>query len=386
MFSKSIVRPMSGVLVVCLVLMGITCMPNRAYASTTDVQDFKTLTEMAQNLGGDYAELGIDVETLLRILTYTSEDFEAPSGLQSAPQFNTQSLDIQVNTTSSGAGYINWINGVVNNMFLADPPSDNEARLRLDYIYEKFNSFYTASKYDSLEETYLRYLYISHFIDNPQYTYSGGSSVYHSSFANSYTHIISLNDISYYDSFLAYQQNAYLLDTVGYAVNAVNTIKSVIQNNNMTVADFTSAVGNEFQLVAQMEYEIVSTLTTTYDLSYDAASALYHSCLATLAQDYNNISVEDMQTRLYTQATDYISSDTPIDVVELHGTMFEAFQGIVNNTVMTRFAGGVIGAVCLSMDSLETAYHMGAVLNLAVSRHFRVADRMLIYYGLDPLP
>jgi hypothetical protein len=289
-------------------------------------------------------------------------------------------------STQSGSS-IDWIAGAVNNMYLANPPaSTTEQKLRLQYVQHVFDTVYTASKYQNQAQIYNTYLYVSHFIDNPQYSYSEGNGVYHSSFNSYHTELISAGDKSAYNAFVDYQTNAYLFDSIGTAVESYSAVKAYCNREGISFTDFTDElVGESAELVNYLE-DLVTTLQDQLDLTESAAYELIGKCMDTLAKDFRNIPVDEMSDALYEQIEDYADTASPILITNLSGTIFEAFEGIINNCAMASMCRNLIASIYLSIDTYEASFHIGSVLNLAATRSGRFGERIFIYYGLDPLP
>lgn len=134
------------------------------------------------------------------------------------------------------------------------PETPQEQNGRIKYVTQvalnRYGSMYNSSVFDA----YVLYLYMSHYIDNPNYTKNNPG------FDNIYAYVITVDDINAYDNFIA-QSNFSMFSS--NLVNFVSEFKSAVSNVN----DLKTAVSTGKTIS-------INTMSTLYELdSFSAEEA-----------------------------------------------------------------------------------------------------------------
>lgn len=314
----------------------------------------------------------------LRITDYTSEDIKTSGN---SIEENQPMVALSSSYPSWG-GFIDSLSGILKGM----PPEDDEQPKRLSYVNQVFNTHYNKPKYESNTDKYQTYLYLSHFVDNVHYSYnSNNSSVHHSSFNSYLTHIIGAQDIAAYNTFLDYQQHAFLMTSVSGSINSFNNLKDKMNELDLSTQELIDEINSDRAHGIGRVNELTQQVAEDLDITASEAKELVNNLLNLTAKSYKELPVDEMSERLYEQIEEYTETNS-IQFVDLSGTVIEAFEGLINDVATLRHTGGMIAGSCLALDAVANAYHFGALGSLRSTFSGRYGQRIYIEYGLIPWP
>lgn len=232
------------------------------------------------------------------------------------------------------------------------PETPQEQNDRIKYVTQvalnRYGNMYNSTAFDA----YVLYLYMSHYIDNPNYTKSNPG------FDNIYAYVITSDDISAYENFIA-QSNFSMFSS--NLVNFVSEFKSVVSSVN----DLKNAVSTGKTIS-------INTMGALYELDSFSAeeTANRADLIATSFKNHyaDSVSTTDLLNAIY---ADLEAEDISRQYID---TCVTGFLGVLAGTT-TMFGIGLSISLCY-YNVYMNLYDQVRLTALHYSLSGRVAGRL----------
>jgi len=272
--------------------------------------------------------------------------------------------------------------------YSGNPPGDNhEQALRIEYLMNVLNRDYSASKYSSVRDKYMAYLYISHFIEDQNYNYGGGDSVTSSIWNSSYPHIICAYDITTFNSFLNYTQHSYMIGCMGKALSAADHIQTAITSYGMTRQEIINYIDDKGTFDEIDLAEVYNTLVSGGMSAGDAKNAIEQAFTIAETNYGDAEAIQEISDLIYSALENMTNTlFMPSEITSMSDTLSFCFAGLAEDIFMANMAGGIISGVSHSMAAISKGYMLAGMTTLYATLSARKADRLWIYLGFDVKP
>ena len=256
-----------------------------------------------------------------------------------------------------------------------NPPHDaREQASRMSYIMNVYDKYYNDGKHD--RATYLTYLYISHYTENINYDRTATTPNFNQIFA----HIISKNDIVYFNRFIENSQFADAANAIKRASDVRDSVKGIfgLAGNAADLA----CQGIEYAEINYIDaYENLKSTIDAMGLSEDEQEALLKKMKDIYKENYSNsVSESEIIDKMNIQLAEVGGGE---QLAKKYATLMST---ILKNSANVDILGSALSCTVAAVDLLSTGVSAANLAQLYNSYSVRRADRASIYYGLDPLP
>lgn len=216
-------RIFSVMLATCLVIVSVVSRPMyevHAADSKINPDDLKVVLDDITVAGQAWESIGFDSEDIAEIMQLTRKDEMYDQTINE----RVHSLSLETEETVELQNALEEQVAISPYAQDGNPPeTPQEQNERIKYVTQvalnRYGNTYNTGDFNK----YVLYLYMSHYIDNPNYTKDNPG------FDNIYAYVITSDDISVYENFIA-QSNFSMFST--NLVNFVDELKSTGENIN----------------------------------------------------------------------------------------------------------------------------------------------------------
>lgn len=345
----------------------------RAYADEND--DYTDLYNQCISFYETMESTGIEYEYLSDLLEYgyKGDDFwDAEKELSQNARTNNDINYCSLGKVTNEGKDIVLLDG---DYYDGNPPYNaKEQANRMIYIANVYDKYYNDGKHD--RATYYTYLYISHYTENINYDRTATTPNFNQIFA----HIISKNDIVYFNRFIENSQFADAANAIKKASDLRDSVKGIfgLAGNAADLA----CQGIEY---AEIDYiDAYGNLKSTIDamgLSEDERDALLKKMKKIYKDNYlNSVSESEIIDKMNIQLVEVGGGE---QLVKNYATLMSTILKSASNIKIMENA---LSCTVAAVDLLNTGVSAANLAQLYNSYSVRRADRASIYYGLDPLP
>lgn len=291
-----------------------------AIVGMTNPDDVEIVLDDITTAGQAWENMGFDSEDVSDIMKMARKDDSYYQEISEQISLLSNETDETVEIQNALADQY-AINSCAQNGNPPETPQEQNGRIKYvtQVALNRYGSMYNSSFFDA----YVLYLYMSHYIDNPNYTKNNPG------FDNIYAYVITVDDINAYDNFIA-QSNFSMFSS--NLVNFVSEFKSAVSNVN----DLKTAVSTGKTIS-------INTMSTLYELdSFSAEEAANRAELIAISFIYHYGSSTSVTNLLNAIYADLESEDITTQYID---TCVTGFLGVLAGTA-TVFGIGLSISLC----------------------------------------
>lgn len=345
-------KAISMILIMCLTVVSIIGYPMidvQASNGRINPGDVEIVLDDITTAGQAWENMGFDSEDVSDIMKMARKDDSYYQGISEQISLLSNETDETVEIQDALAEQY-AISPCAQN---GNPPeTPQEQNDRIKYVTQvalnRYGNVYSSSAFDN----YVLYLYMSHYIDNPNYTKNNPG------FDNIYAYVITSDDISAYDNFIA-QSNFSMFSS--NLVNFVSEFKSAVSSVN----DLKTAVSNGKTIS-------INTMSALYELdSFSAEETANRADLIATSFKYHYGSSTSVTNLLNAIYADLESEDITRQYID---TCVTGLLGVLAGTA-TVFGMGLSISLCY-YNVYMNLYDQVRLTTLHYSLSGRVAGRL----------